>query len=617
MAAGATVVAAAADSPRRGRRSVVGSSEAQAEVTTPPKTPAKSPRTAAAQRAAQPSTAAASASAAVGGCSRGTPGALLPHHICEAVTRVVWAQAKAQAARPAGAAAAGVPEGAPASGRAPQPASPPLKRRLELPGDLQHSSAAASFAFPGFDASQPSQSQSQSQTQLEGEDGVALAEGARLALAAAMEQLGSGGEVVRAAEVLSRVRSMALAATAYWREVSIDLSKAAASLARFLAHQRRLFWGRPPWRGVNLGGWLILEPGPSAELFDAHGPAACEWDLMARMRARLGDEAAEAALRAHRDSFVTEEDFRRIRSLGFNAVRIPFGYWVVTGPGKGEEVYAGPALEFLDRALAWCKACGLQALLDLHGAPGGESGERPCGRERADWHWGDWRLNESIEALRVLAERYRGHPCVAGVSVCNEPSETLPAEVLCNFYDCAVRTIREAGMPPDEVAVVLPAYRTERLDEIWRLWNRRFDGFARHTNVAFDLHLYHCFGPWWQRQGLGSHLRMAKRHRKILRRVPAVVGEWSLALPPGARAGDDAHEEDLALAAFAAGQLEAYGQASHGWFFWNWRDSPRQHAGWDARKCFERQWLTKGNLEDAVRHPAAAPTMESTAAGGA
>ena len=56
-------------------------------------------------------------------------------------------------------------------------------------------------------------------------------------------------------------------------------------------------------------------------------------------------------------------------------------------------------------------------------------------------------------------------------------------------------------------------YRTERLDEampkilaavsvprnilllslqIWRLWNRVFNGFASHANVAFDLHLYHC-----------------------------------------------------------------------------------------------------------------------------
>jgi len=243
-------------------------------------------------------------------------------------------------------------------------------------------------------------------------------------------------------------------------------------------------------------------------------------------------------------------------------------------------------------------AHGLQVLLDLHGAPGGESGEKPCGRERKDWHWSHWRFEDSLEALRIVAMRYRGHSAVTGIAVCNEPSETVPASALCQFYDRAIRTIREAGMPPDEVSIVLPVYRTERLDEIWRLWNRKYDGFAQHPNVAFDVHLYHCFGPWWQRQCLASHLRMCKRHRKILRRVPAVVGEWSLALPPYAR-GDCSQDEDEALRIFATAQLEAYGQASHGWFFWNWRDNPRGHAGWDAERCVERRWLSKAQLMEA------------------
>jgi glucan 1,3-beta-glucosidase len=317
------------------------------------------------------------------------------------------------------------------------------------------------------------------------------------------------------------------------------------------------------------------------------------------MREKLGEEATSAVLREHRETFVTEDDFRRIQSLGFNAVRIPFGYWVLTGPANGD-VFEGPCLEYLDRALAWCKAYGLQVLLDLHGAPGGESGEKPCGRERKTWRWEDWRFDDSINALRFLAERYRGNPCVTGISVCNEPSEAVPSEVLCHFYDRAVRAIREAGMPPDEVSIVLPVYRTERLDEIWRIWNRRFDGFARHINVAYDLHLYHCFGAWWQRQGLAGQLRMTRRHRKILRRVPAVVGEWSLALAPHARGGGDSNEEDQSLRAFAASQLEAFRHSSHGWFFWNWRDNPQQAPGWDARQCLERQWFTKAQLTDVA-----------------
>merc|ERR550537_1374784 len=115
-------------------------------------------------------------------------------------------------------------------------------------------------------------------------------------------------------------------------------------------------------------------------------------------------------------------------------------------------------------------------------------------------------------------------------------------------------------MPPDEVAVVLSIFRTERLDQVWQCWVREFDGFVRYANVAFDLHIYHCFGSWWARQGLGSQLRMTKRHRKLLRRVPAVVGEWSLALNPRSLGGGSCLEEDEALRSFAAAQVEAYSQ---------------------------------------------------------
>lgn len=328
----------------------------------------------------------------------------------------------------------------------------------------------------------------------------------------------------------------------------------------------------------------------------------------------LGSQGAERALAAHRERCITEDDFRSIRALGLNAVRIPFGYWVVTGPAEGDP-FVGPGLQHLDRALAYCQAYGLQAVLDLHGAPGGESGEKPCGRERKDWRWQEWRFDESVAALRVIAARYRGHPAVSGISVCNEPSETVPAAELCRFYDRAVRAIREAGMAPDEVAIILPVFRTERLDEIWRLWSREYDGFAKHANIAFDLHLYHCFGTWWQRQCLTGQLRMTKRHRKILRRVPAVVGEWSLALAPHARGDGEKPEEDQALRAFAEAQLDAYSQASHGWFFWTWRDSPLQQPGWDLRKCLARRWLNRPQLAEASQPPSKGTALTERALG--
>lgn len=549
------------------------------EVTTPPKTPEASPRS--------------KSQLYAGDTPEGTPRVLLPFAVVQTVARAVWLHAKAQAEARAGAevqpeaviAAVGVTD----INTVYDVRAPAAKR---LHSSIDGEQEKCIFPLRLSQPSQPSQEEQPCASPIYD----ALTE-AREALEVVLAEAG-GSETRAAAEIYRKVGSMKLAAMTYWREVSLDLSKAASSLHRYLEYQRPLYWRHAPWRGVNLGGWLLLEPGPSATLFEQFDCSGCEWQLMHTMQDKLGPEKAAETLRAHRETFLVEDDLRRIRALGMNAVRIPFGYWVVTGPSHGDP-FGGPCLEYLDKVVEWCKVYGLQVLLDLHGAPGGESADKPCGHERKDWHWQNWRFDESIEILRAVASRYRGNAAVTGISVCNEPSETIPADVLCQFYDSAVRAIRESGMPPDEVSIVLPVYRTERLDEIWRIWNRKFDGFARHSNVAFDLHLYHCFGPWWQRQGLGSHLRMTKRHRKILRRVPVVVGEWSLALPPYARGDAD---EDKVLCAFASAQMEAYSQASHGWFFWNWRDSPHQHAGWDAQKCFERQWLSKSQLTATSSH---------------
>lgn len=331
-----------------------------------------------------------------------------------------------------------------------------------------------------------------------------------------------------------------------------------------------------PWRGVNLGGWLLLEPGTAKGLFSRH-PAASgkearsEWELMEILR----QKGALHELEEHREACITKADFERIRGFGLNAVRLPLGYWTVLGPSPGEP-YLGPALAFVDRAVQWAEECGLQVLLDLHGAPGGESGDAPCGRHqvKGQWHWRQWRMEESLRALDVLARRYRSCAAVTGVEVCNEPSSTIPSRALCQYYSRAVRTIRAAGMGDDRITVVLPLFQRSS-EGFVQAWEDASGGLLR--NVCFDFHYYHCFGHSWDGKTLAQHLRAVQQNAQELRRLPAVVGEWSLAL--GLTVERGTFPVDQARQRFGAAQLEAYEDASHGWFFWNWLDA--HGAEWD------------------------------------
>jgi len=66
---------------------------------------------------------------------------------------------------------------------------------------------------------------------------------------------------------------------------------------------------RPKWAGVNLGGWLVLERGPSAPFYEANGiPGDTgEWDAtLALSEGHDDDENARAVITYHRKRHVTE-----------------------------------------------------------------------------------------------------------------------------------------------------------------------------------------------------------------------------------------------------------------------------------------------------------------------
>jgi len=121
-------------------------------------------------------------------------------------------------------------------------------------------------------------------------------------------------------------------------------------------------YGNDKVRGVNLGGWLVLEPWITPSIFDNAGDAAVdEWSLCET----LGADQCRAVLSQHWASFVTADDFNQIAAAGMNHVRIPIGYWALT-PLEGDP-YVDGQLEYLDSAVNWARAAGLKVLVDLHG----------------------------------------------------------------------------------------------------------------------------------------------------------------------------------------------------------------------------------------------------------
>ena len=79
----------------------------------------------------------------------------------------------------------------------------------------------------------------------------------------------------------------------------------------------------------------------------------------------VGQAAAQQQLTNHWNSWITQDDFNEIASMGLNHVRIPLGYWALN-PLPGDPYVQGQ-LPILDQAIGWARTAGLKVLLDLHG----------------------------------------------------------------------------------------------------------------------------------------------------------------------------------------------------------------------------------------------------------
>ena len=192
-------------------------------------------------------------------------------------------------------------------------------------------------------------------------------------------------------------------------------------------------------RGVNLGGWLVEEmwmmpvetappPGSSFPKITDH---VTLWRVV---EGRFGAPGMQRVRRAMRDAWLDESDFRRIRDMGFNSVRLPFLADLLAEPD---------GWSWLDRALLWARRNGLYVVLDLHGAPGRQSKDHHTGEVGRNALFTRESFVQQTAALwRQVAARYANHPEVAGYDLLNEPMGAPNAATLHIVHDRLYQSIR-------------------------------------------------------------------------------------------------------------------------------------------------------------------------------
>lgn len=314
-----------------------------------------------------------------------------------------------------------------------------------------------------------------------------------------------------------------------------------------------------PLRGVNFGGWLVLERWMTPQLF-AGTDAKDEYSFMQT-------PGAEKKIKQHRDSFITEEDFQWLADNGYTAVRIPVGYWIFDGDGP----YL-PCIDYLDWAVKMATKYKLKILICLHGAPGSQNGNDHSGRiGRAGWYGNPAYRQQSIDVIVRLADRYKQRPAVWGIELLNEPKAWYKLWILRRYHSAAYKAVQTVGRK-GLVTIFSDAFTP-------RLMSGSLKAVADYP-VMMDTHWYHFFMPKWIQRILPFSFYQWQLRRRValLQRLsktqPIVMGEWSGVIGGEALSRfDTAKHKELTYQHLR--DQQHFFTSLAGWFYWNYKTERR------------------------------------------
>jgi hypothetical protein len=259
-------------------------------------------------------------------------------------------------------------------------------------------------------------------------------------------------------------------------------------------------------RGISLGNWLMQE-GYMFRFERAKSPRQIE-ALVERL---VGPEEAARFWMAFRDRYVTQDDVAFIAAAGFTTIRVPLHYKLFVDPSDPSR-FEGPGWALLDRLIGWCREAGLKVIIDLHAAPGGQTGvNHDDGPGYPVMFYVPAHKRLTVALWTEIARRYRDETAVLGYDLLNEPISPYHDTGYLNprlepFYRELVAAIR--AVDPNHVIILAGAQ-----------WSTSFAmlGPPFDDNLAYT---YHKFWASTERDGVQEYVNFMALHD-----APVFVGE--------------------------------------------------------------------------------------------
>jgi aryl-phospho-beta-D-glucosidase BglC (GH1 family) len=331
-------------------------------------------------------------------------------------------------------------------------------------------------------------------------------------------------------------------------------------------------------RGTNLGNWLE----PEGYMFHLGDSAQSPREIEELSYELIGPAKADAFWKEWRENYITEADVDRLKAMGFNSIRMPI-HWKLFDADNSE------GFRLLDRLVQWARKDHVYIIIDLHCAPGGQTGTNIDDSDGYPWlYLSPEAQKHTIEIWRRIAARYSKEPIVLGYDLLNEPIPPYPQlrrfdNDLEPLYRKIVTAIREVDR--NHVVILGGAQ-----------WDSNFNVFG----PPFDRNVMYTFHKYWTATDasvIREYLEFRDKHK-----VPIWLGE-------------SGENNDQWIAAFVR-TLEGN---QIGWCFWPYKKMDATSSvvtfdrpvHWDAIIALSKMPRGTGNAEKRI---AARPSPEDAQA---
>ncbi|MFD1314039.1 glycoside hydrolase family 5 protein [Namhaeicola litoreus] len=260
-------------------------------------------------------------------------------------------------------------------------------------------------------------------------------------------------------------------------------------------------------KGTNLGNWLVPE-GYMFKMEQVNSPRKID-ELLYEL---VGPDSLRVFWEGFLDHYITHEDIKYLKRIGCNHIRLPFHYKLFT-----DELYMGKknaGFKYFDRIIDWCKQENLYVLLDMHCAPGGQTGDNIDDSYGYPYLFKSQSSQDLMTEIWVkIAQKYADEPIVLGYDLMNEPI----AHYFENELDTLNRSLFELYK-----RITKEVRRVDQNHMIFlngSVWSTNFNVFE----TIFDENIVYEFHKYWfdvNQEAIQTYIDFGLKNK-----VPIYIGE--------------------------------------------------------------------------------------------